>query len=44
MNILAVKNGSSLKPLPGAEYVFKIKDHIIVIGKHMDVFRLTAKT
>ncbi|MHB8130586.1 MAG: potassium channel family protein [Mobilitalea sp.] len=44
MNILAVKNGASLKPLPGAEYVFKINDHIIVVGKPMDIFRLTAKT
>jgi trk system potassium uptake protein TrkA len=44
MNILAVKNGISVRPLPGADYIFKQDDHIIVVGKPTDVFKITAKT
>lgn len=44
INILAIKNGNALKPLPGADYTFNGSDHIIVIGKPTDVFKLTART
>lgn len=44
INILAIKNGESLMPLPGADYVFNRDDHILVIGKASEVFRLTAKS
>lgn len=43
VNILAVKNNSDLMPLPYAEYIFKEKDHIVVIGKHADIKLLTSK-
>lgn len=44
VNILAVKNGNALQPLPGADYAFRAGDHVIVIGKAADVFKLSAKT
>lgn len=44
INILAIKNGNDLRPLPGADYAFNEGDHIIIIGRPNDVFKLTAKT
>lgn len=45
VNIIAVKNtGNKLRPLPGADYVFEASDHVVVIGKSADVFKLTART
>ncbi len=44
VNILAIKNGENLMPLPGAEYVFNKDDRILVLGKAADVFRLSSKT
>ena len=44
VNILAVKNGNDLKPLPGAEHIFHVNDHIVVLGKPADVFKLNAKS
>jgi trk system potassium uptake protein TrkA len=44
VNILAVKKGYELKPLPGADYIFTQGDHIIVVGKPTEVFKLTART
>lgn len=44
ISILAIKNGTELKPLPEADYTFKQDDHMIVIGQSGDVFRLTDKT
>ncbi|MGN0292064.1 MAG: potassium channel family protein [Lachnospiraceae bacterium] len=44
INIIAVKNGSSLNPVPGGNYIFQEADHIVVIGKSSDVFKLSAKT
>lgn len=43
INIIAVKNGNDLEPLPDAGYVFTPDDHIVVIGKSSGVFKLTAK-
>ena len=44
INIIAVKSQNVLRPIPGADYVFRADDHIIVIGKSSDVFRIAAKT
>ena len=30
VNILAVKNGASIKSLPGGDYIFEKSDHIII--------------
>ena len=43
ISIVAIKNDSGLRPLPGAAYVFQKKDHMIVIGKSTDVFKLSTK-
>lgn len=43
VNIIAVKNGSGLNPNPGPDYCFRREDHVIVIGKSGEVFRLSAK-
>jgi trk system potassium uptake protein TrkA len=43
VNIVAVKQANQLLPIPGADYTFCADDHIIVIGKSSDVFRLAAK-
>ena len=42
INIIAIKKGNTLRPLPGGDYVFKSEDHLVVIGKSTDVFKLTA--
>jgi trk system potassium uptake protein TrkA len=45
INIIAVKNsGNRLKPLPGPDYVFDADDHVVVIGRAGDVFKLSART
>lgn len=43
INIMAVKRDSKLKVLPGADYIFNADDHILVVGKPADVFKLTDK-
>lgn len=43
INIIAVKNGSKVNPVPGGNHVFEADCHIVVIGKSSDVFRLTAQ-
>lgn len=44
INILAIKKGTLLNPALDANYVFKKDDHIMVLGKNNDVFRLTNQT
>lgn len=44
VNVIAVKMGNDLKAAPGPDYVFKENDHIMVIGKSNDMFRLAAET
>ena len=44
VNILAIKNGTALHPLPGGEYVFRPDDHLVVVGKASHVFKLTERT
>lgn len=43
INIIAMKVNNDLKLLPGAEYRFDGSDHMVVIGKAADVFRLSDK-
>jgi len=44
LNILAIKEDDRLIPVPGGQYVFKDTDHIIVLGKPEDVFKVAKKT
>ena len=43
INIIGVKQGTLLDPMPAADYHFAPEDHIMVIGKNKDVFKLTSK-
>ena len=43
VNIIAIKSGNTLQPTPSADFVFRAEDHIVVIGKSADVFKLTGK-
>ncbi len=43
INILAIKQGQTLNPLPGPSYVFEEGDHIVVVGKINAVTKLTSK-
>lgn len=43
INIIAVKNENDLNIMPGPDYKFKEADHIIVVGKSTDVFRITSR-
>ena len=43
VNIIALKSKNDLKPLPGSEYIFQKGDHVVVIGKPSDVFKLDEK-
>jgi trk system potassium uptake protein TrkA len=42
VNILAIKNNTTLQPVPGADYMFIEGDEIIVMAKEKDVYRITA--
>lgn len=44
VNIIAVKQGNSLNITPGAGYIFQQGDHLIIVGKAGDVFRLGGKS
>ena len=43
VNIIAVKNGNELNPNLSADYRFRPDDHVIVIGRSGEVFKLSAK-
>ncbi len=43
INIIAIKAGTYLNPIPGADYIFRGDDHIIIIGKNSDVAKITNK-
>ncbi|MDR2145728.1 MAG: TrkA family potassium uptake protein [Tannerella sp.] len=43
VNILAVKNGADVLPMPDAAYKFRQGDIIVVMGKGDDVFCLTSQ-
>ncbi|MCM1438075.1 MAG: TrkA family potassium uptake protein [Roseburia sp.] len=44
INIIAIKRGEHLDPSPMPDFVFREGDHIFVIGKSRDVFKMSAKT
>lgn len=44
MNIIAIKRGETLNPSPMPDFKFEEGDHIFVIGKSRDVFKMSAKT
>ncbi len=44
VNIIGVKRNGELLPIPGADFTFSAQDHVVVIGKHTDLQKLTAKT
>ena len=43
INIIAIKQGTVLNPSPDGNYIFQKDDHLVVIGKGEDVFRLSAR-
>ena len=44
INIVAVKSeNKGLNPMPGADYVFQKDDHVVVMGKSSDVFKVAGK-
>ena len=44
INIIAVKTEKKgLNPMPGADYVFQKDDHVVVMGKSSDVFKVAGK-
>lgn len=43
LNIIAIKAGTYLNPIPSADYIFRKDDHIIVVGKNSDVSKATKK-
>ena len=43
VNIIAVKNENDLKATVGPDYIFRENDHVIVIGKSGEVFRLSSE-
>ena len=44
INIIAIKRGEHLDAAPMPDFVFQEGDHIFVIGKSRDVFKMSAKT
>ena len=42
LNIIAVKREGLLRPMPGADYVFKADDHMVVIGQAESIAKITA--
>lgn len=43
INIIAVKKNDGMKVITGSDYIFEDGDHLMVIGKSDDVFKLTGK-
>lgn len=43
VNIIAIKWGHNLHPTPAADYIFRAEDHLVLIGKSLDVFKLAGK-
>ena len=44
INIIAIKRGKELDPSPMPDFIFHEGDHIFVMGKSRDVFKMSAKT
>ncbi len=43
INIIAIKRDGKIDPVPMPDFVFREGDHIFVIGKSKDVFKMNAK-
>lgn len=43
INILAVKTGEELRPMPGADYVFTGREHLLALASNDDARRLLKK-
>lgn len=43
LNIIAIKRDGKLDPSPMPDFIFEANDHIFVIGKSQDVFKMSAK-
>ncbi len=43
VNVIAVRRGEHVIPAPGPEFSFESGDHVIVLGRSSDVFKLAAK-
>lgn len=43
VNIIAVKNQRNINAAPRPDYTFKPVDHIMIVGKQSDIFKLTNK-
>ena len=42
VNILSIKKGEKMYPMPSGDYVFCEKDHVVVLGANQDVYKLAA--
>lgn len=43
ITVIAVKNGNKINVMPRADYAFNNDDHVVVIGKSDDVFKVKSK-
>ncbi len=43
INIVGIKVGDDMESMPSADYTFKEEDHLVIIGKNADIFKLTGK-
>ena len=43
INVLAVKRGDDLQPMPGADYVFTGSEHVLALAGHADAEKLLKK-
>ena len=43
LNIIAVKNGENMIVSPPADYSFKEKDHVVVVGKPKDALKIAER-
>lgn len=43
INVIAIKNESSLSTLPEPDYRFRPDDHVVIIGKAADIYKLANK-
>lgn len=44
INIIAIKRGDVIHTSPGPDYQFQKDDHIVIVGKTTDIFKLTSRT
>ena len=43
LNIMAVKRDNAIKMMPEQDYVFCKEEHILVLGKEMNLFKAAGK-